>query len=199
MRILTFTALLLPLAALPAFGDLISVTSPNGLYTADITSLGGRQLFIAGPNGTVTYDADFNMLPWLPGLLINNYGEVAGASDGGTSDPVVYYALYYGSDGGFVGTSPVIFGDDSGFLPLIGCPGIGCGPYAYGGRPTLLSLTDSGLLSAFIDREPYEPNVVQQWQLPDEVPEPASISLLGIAFCLSVLKSRGLAGKPLDR
>jgi|SRR5580700_8271907 hypothetical protein len=180
MRNLQVAAAFLFLAISIAFGDSMSV-SANGLYTATTYP---SSIDIAGPNGTESYLFGFILSP-DPAPLVNNFGQVVGYTEGGTDDPLLYFALY-GSGGslgdprflgGFFGTVPAGVGFGSLVWPAeCGGPCFGAG--YVNGRPVLLSLSDSGLVSGYIDLGPTFGKDYREWQLPNNVPEPASVLLL---------------------
>jgi hypothetical protein len=167
--------------------------SPNGLFTATVTDQAPTVLTITGPDGNVTYNAPGSFTPldsWHSiGLLINDYGEAVGVTDGGTSDPAVYDGLYFSTGSAFVGSAP---------LPL---PAYLAGYFnAY---PELVSLDASGLATVSVSGFH---NVAFQrtdyFQLPDEAqssnllsdpvasPDPSSGSLFLIGMALLMCNRR---------
>jgi hypothetical protein len=122
-----------------AFGDSVSV-SPNGLYTATVLEFPG-ELDIAGPNGTETFLFGIPVVP-DPAPLVNNFGQVVGYTEGGTSDPALYFALYGsggsagpfegGNGAGFIGTIPKGVNFGSLGWPVDECGGPLCGGFGNG-------------------------------------------------------------------
>lgn len=176
-------------------------TSANGLYTAVISQF---DLWIDGPQGVENFN-DGILLGGAP--LLNNYGELVGLSDGGTSDLFLFFAIYgrggarhtftAGGGIGYLGAVP----DDAIFGSLgwdAACP-MGCGGNFYG-TPFLGSLSDSGLVSAALFRYPLA-TVPISWQLPDlsapptftafaEAPEPGSLAMLAAVIGMAALGLR---------
>jgi hypothetical protein len=193
--------LLLFLLAVPlARADLFSVSS-NGRYEATVYFGGSGRLSITGPSGTENYYSSglFGMEGGAQAPLVNNFGQVVGYTEGGTSDPAIYFALY-GSGGG---TANFAAGNGIGWIGIVP-DGVGFGslgwaseacwidyPCGFGnGQPTNLALSDSGIVTADLVLDPTMPPVFQRWILPHPVPEPRAVLLLLTAIGGALLLRR---------
>jgi hypothetical protein len=196
-------ALVLVLLTVPAFGDIIlqpyTITSSNGLYQASIldpTIYAPQFLLILGPSGVAAYvstNGPFTSGPPGQDFMINNYGQVVGYTDGGTSDPTIWYAEYYGDAfRTFVGSAPFVQSlGGSNSLQTSGTIATIYGPGGIG-YPHLVGLSDSGLVTidySLVDG--WSSHFIEAVQLPNsQVPEPAAVLLLATVLAFVYVRHK---------